>query len=48
LLMSQRFGMSARKVENGFMRRRIVSSQLLPRNIQAGNSSNFNKINFRL
>jgi hypothetical protein len=27
LLVSERFGTSARKAENGFVRRRIVSSQ---------------------
>jgi hypothetical protein len=43
LLISQRFGMSARKGKNGFMRRRIVSSRRARRNIRGLNASNFNE-----
>jgi hypothetical protein len=40
--MSQGFGTSARKAENGFMRSRNVSSLALRRNIRAGNVNYFN------
>jgi hypothetical protein len=43
LLVKQRFGMSARKGKNGFVRERIVSSPGLRRNIQDGNESVFNE-----
>jgi hypothetical protein len=47
LIVSQRFGMSAPKAENGFMRRRIVSSQALRRNNRVGKASNLNGVGFR-
>jgi hypothetical protein len=43
LLVNQRFGMSARKGKNGFVRERIVSSQRPRRNIQRGNENDFNE-----
>jgi hypothetical protein len=46
LLMSQRFRTSARQRENGFVRRRIVSSRGLRRNNSASNISNFNEMGF--
>src|SRR6266481_3231142 len=42
LIVSERFGTSARKVENGFVRRRNVSSPSPRRNIRAEIRSNFN------
>src|SRR5262249_4468849 len=42
VLISQRFGTSARKGENGFVRRQIVSSQRAGRNIRDEKASNFN------
>jgi hypothetical protein len=42
LLISQRFGMSAPKGKNGFVRRRIVSSPRSRRNIPGVNASSFN------
>src|SRR4029453_11300480 len=42
MIVSERFGMSARQAENGFKRKRIVSSRRLGRNIRARNGSNFN------
>src|SRR5476649_1896183 len=46
LIVSERFGTSARKQENGFMCRRIVSSLPPRRNIRARNASNFNDRKF--
>jgi hypothetical protein len=46
LIVSQRFGTSARKGENGFMPGRIVSSRRLRRNIREGKSSNLNPMGF--
>jgi hypothetical protein len=43
LIVSERFGTSARQGENGFMGRRIVSSWLSRRNIRERNTSNFNE-----
>src|SRR5207248_4188991 len=40
--MSQGFGTSAPKAENGFVRRQIVSSERLRRNIQGEKAWNFN------
>jgi hypothetical protein len=40
--MSQRFGTSARKGENGFVRRQIVSSNEARRNIRDKKAWNFN------
>src|SRR5258706_14771693 len=42
LIASERFGMSACQGENGFKRKRIVSSRPWRRNIRARNGSNFN------
>jgi hypothetical protein len=42
LIVSERFGMSAPKAENGFVRRRIVSSHRQRRNNPGRNASNFN------
>src|SRR5580693_1985949 len=43
LLVIEGFGTSARQRENGFIPRRIVSSQPRRRNIRTGNTSNFNE-----
>ncbi|MCP3393154.1 hypothetical protein NLM27_30840 [Bradyrhizobium sp. CCGB12] len=40
--MSERFGTSARKAENGFVRRQIVSSKRPRRNIRGEKAWNFN------
>jgi hypothetical protein len=47
--MSQRFGTSARKGENGFVRHQIVSSGKPRRNIRTKKACNFNvwKIRYR-
>src|ERR1700754_1509234 len=41
LLVSQRFGMSARKAENGFVGKKIVSSRRSRRNSTVKNTSKF-------
>jgi hypothetical protein len=45
LIVSQRFGTSAPKAENGFVPRRIVSSRPRRRNNPARKASNFNDYN---
>src|SRR5450756_1567058 len=45
--MSQRFGTSARQGENGFVRRRIVSSHGRRRNNSASMMSDFKEMGFR-
>jgi hypothetical protein len=47
LLVRQRFGTSARKGENGFVPRRIVSSPRLRRNNPASNASEFKGMDLR-
>jgi hypothetical protein len=42
LIVKARFGMSAPQAENGFARKRIVSSRALRRNIRGGNVKDFN------
>src|SRR5215207_2482758 len=42
-LVNERFGMSARQKENGFVQGRIVSSRRPRRNIRGENKNDFNK-----
>src|SRR5229473_6891365 len=46
LIVSERFGTSARQVENGFVHGRIVSSQRQRRNNRGPDQSNFKQVGF--